>query len=89
MGFLAPVRVYTHLVNHRWQCYFPGVGSRPRSFHVYGDEEGVRLLGHWSWQQVLLREGRLISECPIADLFLITGGAVARSRARASSSRGA
>lgn len=87
LSFPAPVRVYKDMVNHRWQSYFPGVGSRSRPFHVYGDEEGLRLLGQWAWQEVLLREGRLVSDCPIAGLFLVAAGAAASSSHASASSR--
>ena len=65
----SPCRLYKDQVNGRWQIYYPGVGSRSRSFHLHGPAEGLRQLLVWGRTEVLMRAGLELTECPIVGLF--------------------
>lgn len=63
------VRLYEDSVNHRWQVYWAGVGSRSRSWLLHCYLPALRQVLQWSWAEVLSRKGLPLSQCPIRNLF--------------------
>ncbi|CAK0888485.1 unnamed protein product [Prorocentrum cordatum] len=65
----SPVRVYEDTANGRWQVYWPGLGSRSRSWQLHGHEDGLRQLLQWAWSEALSRAAQTTKDCPVKDLF--------------------
>eukprot|EP00971_Amphidinium_carterae_P351489 6492139-Amphidinium_carterae.1 len=64
-----PVRVYRDAKNARWQVHYPNVGSRSRSWAMYGSRRALKLCMRWAWQEKLTRLGRENADCPVKGLM--------------------
>jgi len=65
-------KVFMDAYNARWRVNMPGVGSKSRSWGMYGHTKALELVLIWAWQQALDREGADYCHCPGAGLDLST-----------------